>query len=109
MSKIKQQILDLERQIMYIEFQDHISSEDYDRIAQYQKQIAELKKQLPTEGVYVRFLPYGTWFTGDPILSHAGNKNEAWLFDNEEEALEAIKKMYEYSPDLRFEFIKYRA
>ena len=100
---IQDKINELYRKIFWIKMKEFTTENDWNIISETEKEIEELKKQLPKIGVYVK-LNKRSYFTGDPILSY-GEKEEARLFKDEEEAISYLQKMDGYTPDLPYEFI----
>lgn len=92
MTDIQKKISDLEYRISMIEFQDHLSSDDYKRLDSLEKELQELKSQLVPSGYYVVLkFDWSTdpvYFTGDRILTCG---SEPTYFESEEEAIELIK------------------
>lgn len=103
MNEIQKRINELNMIITYIKFDNYITQAGWNKIAEAEAEIKELKKQLPKEGVYIK-LGNNSWFTGHRILSH-GYKDEACLFDNVEEALAYLRLMDSYKDDLEYEII----
>ena len=98
MNKIVKQIEDLKRQISYIEFQDHLSSIDYEYIGKLNNKIKELEKQLKGLNGIVVHVTYkdkahhisdGWYLSDDTSLCCS---SEPVLFESLEEAERQLKE-----------------
>lgn len=98
MNAIVREIEGLKSRISYIEFNDHMSSQDYQDVRECEEKIRELKKRLiGVRGVTV-FYEYkdkehyserGFYLTANPTLCCSGVPT---MFDDENEAREYIGK-----------------
>lgn len=92
MTDIQKKISDLESRISIINFQDHLSSEDYDTLDSLEKELKELKESFVPSGYYIilklGFATQEIYFTGDKILTCS---SEPTYFESEDEALRLIK------------------
>jgi len=89
MTKNMEKINELKRQIAYIQFQEHLSMADYDKICELEQQIDAIKN--PEKGVAIQLVHAGPqysktpfYFTGDETLC-CGDK-PTW-FEDEIEAM----------------------
>lgn len=108
MNKIVQKIEDLRTQISYINFQDHLSQEDYERMDKLNLEIKELEKQLKgVKGVAVRCTSisggYSFYLTNNSILC-CGDKPT--IFESEEEAQDYLDKARIVPSEYKIEFIE---
>ena len=93
MTDIQKKISDIEYRISMIEFQDHLSSDDYKRLDSLKKELKDLKTKFVPSGYYVilkGFPDYFSvvYFTGDRILTCG---DEPTYFESEEEAIRLLK------------------
>jgi hypothetical protein len=95
MTDIQKKISDLEYRISMIDFQEHLSSEDYIILDSLHKELKELRAQLVPSGYYVilklGFATQEIYFTGDKSLTCS---SEPTYFESEDEALRLIKASY---------------
>lgn len=93
MTDTQKKISDLEHRISMINFQEHLSSEDYETLASLEKELKELKESFVPSGYYIILKGFPdyfptTYFTGDKILTCG---DEPTYFESEEEALKLLK------------------
>lgn len=93
MTDIQKKISDLEYKISMINFQDHLSSEDYGTLNSLEKELKNLKESFVPSGYYIilKGFPdyfHTIYFTGDSILTCG---DEPTYFESEEEAIRLLK------------------
>lgn len=93
MTDTQKKISDLEHRISMINFQEHLSSEDYELLESLGKRLKELKESFVPSGYYIilkgfpSYFPT-TYFTGDSTLTCG---DEPTYFESEEEAIRLLK------------------
>jgi len=111
MNKTVKQIEELKRQISYIEFQDHLSSMDYEYIRKLNAEINELEKQvkgLTGVAVHVTYkdkahhISDGWYLTDDENLCCS---DEPTLFESLEEAKSYVEKADFKREEYNIEFV----
>lgn len=101
--------------ISNIEFQDHMTTDDYKKVSEYKDKIKELKKQMiGLSGVVVKcsykdkehYATDGFYLTNNPILCCC---SEPTIFDNKDEAREYLQKakLSDGMYDIQFINMKY--
>lgn len=93
MTDIQKKISDIEYRISMIEFQDHLSPDDYDTLDSLEKELKELKESFVPSGYYIilKGFPdyfHTVYFSGDKILTCC---SEPTYFESEEEAIKLLK------------------
>ena len=112
MNETVKQIEELKREMSYIEFKEHLSSDDYVRIARLNKQIRSLEEQLKgLTGVVVHvtykdtehFGTDGWYLTNDENLCCS---QEPVLFESLEEAKVQVEKADFKKENYNIEFVE---
>ena len=108
MNKTVKKIEDLRRSISYIEFQDRLSTEDYETIHKLEAEIKELQASLKgVSGVAVKLTRHGGnhsfYLTNDSILCCG---DEPTVFENEDEAQDYLDRAELVPSDYKIEFIE---
>lgn len=115
MNNLVKEINGIRNRISMIEFQDHLSYDDYRKESEYKRQIEDLKKQLiGYSGVAVKctykdkehYSSRPSYITDDPSLCWC---SEPTLFDNKEEAEKHFHEaeIQEWQYDVEFVNMKY--
>ena len=108
MNKTVKKIEDLRRSISYIEFQDHLSSKDYETIRKIEAEIKELQASLKgLSGVAVKLTRHGStssfYLTANSILCCG---DEPTVFEDEAEAQDYLDRAKLVPSDYKIEFIE---
>lgn len=93
MTDIQKRISNLEYRISMINFQSHLSSEDYDTLDSLEKELKELKESFVPSGYYIILKGFPDYFrtiyfTGEKTLTCCA---EPTYFESEEEAIKLLK------------------
>lgn len=103
MNEIIKRIGELRHQASMINFQSHLSADDYDYIEYLENEIAELYSQLKGVKLVALELKEGWYLTADRNLCYC---DEPTWFDSEEEAMEYFRNadLYHNQCTPRFEW-----
>lgn len=105
MNEIVKQIEELKLQSAYINFKEHLSDTDYERMSEINIKIKELEKQLPDDLVclHIKTKTISFYLTDDALL--CCGTDPTW-FDSKEEAFEAFKKADLLADDCELKYIE---